>query len=100
MSSILEDKFGIKINFIHNSELDNFSDIEEINDLRAFVKNGEYINIDKASIAEPVTWTFTYDFSIYEIFRSWKLYEISKFNWRTSFLMKYQRIIQKLNLIY
>lgn len=55
MSSILEDKFKIKVNFIHNSELENFSDIEEINDLRAFVKNGEYyINIDKASIAEPL----------------------------------------------
>lgn len=55
MSSILEEKFGIKMNFIHNSELEEFSDIDEIHDLRAFVKNGEYyINVDKANIAEPL----------------------------------------------
>lgn len=55
MSNLLQDKFNIKINFIHDSELNNFQDVPEINKARAFVKNGEYyINIDKASIAEPL----------------------------------------------
>lgn len=55
MASLLESKFGVKINFIHNSELDQFSDIENINQVRAFVRNGEYfVNIDKADIAEPL----------------------------------------------
>lgn len=55
MSNLLQDKFNIKINFIHDLELNNFQDIPEINKARAFVKNGEYyINIDKANIAEPL----------------------------------------------
>lgn len=55
MASLLESKFGVKINFIHNSELDQFSDIENINQVRAVVRNGEYfVNIDKADIAEPL----------------------------------------------
>lgn len=55
MTNILQDKFRIKINFIHNSQLDEFSDIKDINKLRAFVLNGEYyVNIDKANIAEPL----------------------------------------------
>lgn len=55
MASLLESKFGVKINFIHNSELNQFSGIENIDQVRAFVRNGEYfVNIDKADIAEPL----------------------------------------------
>lgn len=55
MVNLLQEKFNIKINIIHNSELSNFQDVPEINKIRAFVKNGEYfVNVDKADIMEPL----------------------------------------------
>ena len=54
MVELLQDKFGVSMNIINNSDLDQF-DIENKDTLRAFVLNGEYfINIDKANITEPL----------------------------------------------
>lgn len=56
MSELLENKFGIEINFINSNELDQFREaIPNIDNLRAFVLDGKYfINSDKSSIADPL----------------------------------------------
>ena len=49
---LLEDKYGIKINFIHESELEQFG---QKSGVRAFLLNGNYyVNIDKASVSDPL----------------------------------------------
>lgn len=54
LSQHLENKFGVKINLIHNSELGQFND-PELYKAKAFVNRDEiYVNIDKASLAEPL----------------------------------------------
>jgi len=56
MAELLQDKYGIKINFVHTSELESFgADVKSMKGLRAFVLDGEYyVNIDNASIADPL----------------------------------------------
>lgn len=56
MGELLENKYGIKINFIHTSELESFgADVKSMKGLRAFVLDGQYyVNIDNASIADPL----------------------------------------------
>ena len=56
MANLLQNKFGVTVNFIHSEELGEFREaIPNVDDLRAFVMNGEYyINADKASIADPL----------------------------------------------
>lgn len=50
VTKLLESKFGIKFNFVHSDELD-----KSLKNTSAFVMGGEYyINIDKASIADPL----------------------------------------------
>lgn len=54
MSNFLENKYGIKINYIGNENIKDFPDIN-ISTAAAFIYNGEiYININKASIEEPL----------------------------------------------
>lgn len=56
MAELLQDKYGIKINFVHTSELESFgADVKSMKGLRAFVLDGQYyVNIDNASIADPL----------------------------------------------
>lgn len=54
MVNLLKNKFGVEINIIHNEDLKQFND-PEVNDSSAFVtKNGIFVNIDRASIEEPL----------------------------------------------
>lgn len=54
LSSFLEDKFGVKINIIKNSDVAKFGDPELFKASAFVTKNEIYVNIDKASIAEPL----------------------------------------------
>lgn len=54
LSNYLAEKFGVKINIVHSSELHQFND-PKVYKAAAFVdKDNIYVNIDKASIAEPL----------------------------------------------
>lgn len=54
LSDIISNKYGVKVNLYDNSEIAEFGD-DTLFGASAFTKNGElYINIDKASIAEPL----------------------------------------------
>lgn len=54
LSDLISSKYGVKVNLYDNSEIAEFGDATLFN-ASAFTKNGElYINIDKASVAEPL----------------------------------------------
>jgi hypothetical protein len=54
MGNILSSKYNVKVNYITNSDLGDFSNLN-VDNSSAFLFNGEiYINMDKANIEEPV----------------------------------------------
>lgn len=54
MANLIKNKYGVNVNIVHNNEISQFGD-PELYEAAAFVTNGEiYINIDKASIEEPL----------------------------------------------
>lgn len=54
VANLIKEKYGVDVNLLHNSEIAEFGNPELFNSA-AFVQNGQiYINIDKASIAEPL----------------------------------------------
>ena len=54
MANLIKNKYGVNVNIVHNNEISQFGD-PELYGAAAFVTNGEiYINIDKASIEEPL----------------------------------------------
>ena len=56
MTKLISEKYGVNINIIGDADLSDFPELgNNANRVRAFVSNGEiYINIDKASIEEPL----------------------------------------------
>ena len=54
LSEFLADKFGVRINIIRNSDVAQFGDPTLFKAAAFVTKNEIYVNIDKASIAEPL----------------------------------------------
>jgi hypothetical protein len=54
LSEFLKDKYGVNINLVHNSELGQFNDPEVYKSSAFVIDNEIYVNIDRASIAEPL----------------------------------------------